>query len=251
MEPTLDPVDYKSEEQPVTTAPHDTVQPETELTTEELEDMLVRDFYLSFRFSQGNIGNQGDILAAVIDYYSRKRNVPATSIRDVIASEEFKLKIERIIPPNRHRITRKDTKVDSLKKAYLSFKKEVDDTVIRTYQLDDHSYTSLVESHMVISDLDYQDKPRPRPQNDKSDQHGSLYREFVILGRPTGSECYDNIFTTMRARTLRLLREHKEHSHSHDDYRHNQLSGILMLTSAWERNHPGEKFVPDELLETS
>ncbi|MDQ5943696.1 MAG: hypothetical protein QG675_464 [Patescibacteria group bacterium] len=207
----------------------DSVQAEeTEPSEKSLEDILVTDFHLSFRFSQGSPDVQNNIFELLLGYYTDVLGIDYEKIIDSLKSEEVTSRIMELVPPKKH-LEIPDNSVEiALKDEYIIF---LDMAQKKSPNLYTSNKVNRLIGDMMQRDLEYQQKSeRPRPDGYRADRHASMFRDFVILAKPTASESFNAIFKRMREMLDALPPLMSE-----------------QLKQAWEANHPGEKFVPYHL----
>lgn len=230
MEPTLDSSDQRPEEDlPATITPHDTTKQETELSTEELEDMLVRDFYLSFKFSQGWGYAQDNIFELLMGHYTEVLGYDYNQIINALESDKVTKKITKLTPPKAHAELSTFGIEKALKKEYLKLLDLAKRKPTNIYT-SDRMRKFIID--MLDRDIEYQVAfTRPRPDGHQKDKHSSVFRDYILFSKPTSSENFNAIFNSIREDHL---------------YRLPTLT-VRRLAHAWEVNHPGEIFLPANL----
>lgn len=190
-------------------------------------------FFNTFRFGQGNRIGGADLAGDLFlwlkanDYFPPDiPKKPPKYIKDIVTPKQH-VKIIRL------------QSWDQIRQEWKSFYKKSESTITPAEIPDEH-----IAQRLLSKDIGYQDPqhPRPRPPlpegkvarpDSAQDQHASFVRRFAIMGAGTGSEPYDDLFRRVRTQ----LMDAPATSHV----------GKMreMLSSRWEKNHPGEKFFPE------
>ena len=214
--------------------------------TQSVEDELVRDFYLSFKFSQGSSGYQQSIFDALGTYY--QNCLPADTKNDLLAFAENGLaqRAGSLKLPSSHKLVgfemnpsdpqggllAKETFVQMADKLSRKIRFAIDQdeaTEPQTSWSILPSTLSEISGGMIVKDCHFFYKPRRIEAN----THRSFFREYILLQEPTHSAAFDTIFSQARESFI---------ANGLDDYK-NDLERLKMC---WEASHPGEKFYPDE-----
>lgn len=200
--------------------------------------LLAKYFRLSFQFSQGS-----DLVqSAIFDWLQQKGHITKSDLQVYTIDEAQKQRV-----PKHHEVFRDDVQMETTSYAYTAMVKSTDAT--RATIKSDESPLAFIAKNMIHTDLRYQVSENPRPGRDetqpsepdgKNDPHASIFRKYVLLGTPTGTDAYDDLMKEINDEIAEDLEE------SLKDYptiiiRQTQLAN---LRKNWESNHPGESFVP-------
>jgi hypothetical protein len=197
----------------------------SEVKRQPITDRLLLDFYLSFRFSQGDPAVQERYFKALISEYRRENSEPTTE--DL---ESVKAKLASLKPPREHAAVYPSRLGD-----FNNQWKEMQDAFTETSsnRLEDDELLRLGRE-MAASDIQYQQ--RKRPNRDRSaDPHESFFRTYVLRGTSTRSVTYDSIMEQMRS--------------VYEGGQSVDMEKLEELQVAWEDTHPGQRFYagPDAL----
>jgi hypothetical protein len=200
---------------------------------------LSKDFYLSFKFSQGNSPVQEYIYRALTDYYRSQPDYDPSYIRE--NSIDLQSKLMRFRLPTSHTVKTSDGRdFDPTSPSEASAFMAQSSRFVKVLNskgdlLDDRDLNiETITRGLIRRDRVYQVAERGYQA---PDPHSSYFRQYVLLGEPTGSAAYDHIF----ARAAELL-EVDRYSSKHNTL---PLSDVVSkLASGWEHNHPGESFLP-------
>lgn len=202
----------------------------------DFEKQLLKDFYLSFKFSQGDQYTQGYILNALVSNYRSQGDYDPAYIREN-SNELFSKLIDFGIPKSHVTLTNTGEKLDltpSLKAAVFinGAKIFVDKLKTGEPSMPQDLNAEAMMRGIIQRDIVYQTAERGYQA---ADPHSSYFRQNVLLQQPTGSEAYNQIF----ARCLELIEV--------DQYRNVFLTvpiaeRITDLAQGWEANHPGVAF---------
>lgn len=204
------------------------------------EDRMLRDlFYFSFKVSQGSLAAQRNIFRwlSAHDY-----------LNDIPVPRAIPSYIKNIQPPRRHDKIPSD--VSDAKNVYndlrkISIGKEVayDDDEDRTVPL-----VARIAENTISRDVDYQYKGRPRRVYDApvkadspQDPRASFLRRYVIQGKPSGTEAYDNLHKEMRVWLIAAIAQNTLSKVAGEDFR--------TLVTSWEKYHPGEQFLSEDVYQ--
>ncbi len=115
-------------------------------------------------------------------------------------------------------------------------------------------YTDLlgdIAKDLILKDDDYQIKKRHArtedhmsEPDDANDPHASFVRKYILLGKKTGSEAFDQLFKEVREEIMPdIVAVHQKVDKL--TIRQSQLSRMIR---GWEDTHPGEIFVHPNIL---
>lgn len=207
------------------------ITPEHPEKSHPVANRLQRDFYLSFMFSQGNLGQQRIIFRYLAAYYriafsdDEKEELAAWKAAPYEGRHVFMppaghepmnpASARHTVQQERSRFTSELYMVTSPAEPYLpQLEREVSDAA--------HA--------MIQRDTAYQHPTHPRP--DPADPHKSYFREYVVRATPTTSAAMDSYIAALRSSV------HANTAGFADE--------LTTLETAWTRQHPGESFYGPE-----
>ena len=200
-----------------------------------LQGDVLRDFHLSFKFSQGKGFLQRKLLQLATDHYKTTAD-PAhyTAFRGTICNLDSHIQ-RRTKLPRDHFFQTEKTIRDEFQKLWATFSHSLD----TEERMPSDTQTAALRSVLldtVYVDLGYNKSARPINDDPSKDPHASFFREYIIRQSPTGSPTYDAIFRKVR-----------EFYDTHEDTLEFSTikDGVAALRRLWEENHPGQKFEPE------
>ncbi|HEY1064118.1 MAG TPA: hypothetical protein VGE30_02345 [Candidatus Saccharimonadales bacterium] len=177
---------------------------------------LRRDFVLSFKHSQGSETLQHDLYVVLQRYYRQRHLVPPAEQIDTIAEW---LPPENV--PDHHDVNPDGVAVAlRLEASYLKSHFIKPDT-IRRKSLDTYILNELLQREIKFQTVS--------TRQVGVDPYGSYFRKHVVLGLPTGSPAYDNMYASLASR---------------QPYHEEQQQKLDQLAAYWSDNHAGEPFYP-------
>jgi hypothetical protein len=203
-----------------------------------LEKTLLCDFRQSFRFS-GSEYNQHVIFPLLGFVYARTDEATQQGIEEALdsiaAKESWR---QAALPPAQHRPVDEEHFLRESANEWNKFQEIVRPSYIRLLEKEDEEFVGLEVSweeemlralgdNIVDSDIKILESPEGRPRSNADRRYTSYFREHVILGKPTGSPVFDDIF-------VRLSESVSVHL----------LSGTRLLINRWRLRHPGQTFFP-------
>ncbi len=217
------------------------VELDRESTIESVSNDLLRDFYQSFRLSQGNM----DIQNRLTDLLAIKYGQTVNPSDLVAALENAKAMVERLSVPRQHVAQDRLGKViaDSagveFKRAFQYWESKFEEI---EYLIERHAdncerdfWIGRLLSKIAEIDQRYQAQERPNRHGD-SDVHMSILREYIIRDALKGSAYLIELRNELRDGLFNLAASDKKG----DRYREN----VLTLAAAWQDNHADESFWP-------
>lgn len=215
----------------------------TELTKQQKS---VRDlFKLSFYFSQGDPGLQGDILEFLVG---------KGCFDDIEVLPRPPDYIMEIVAPKKHDATYGDkhdpsrimTLEEEWKKIYFA-KQD------KSFDFAEELIDSILFG-MIERDLEFQRRERPNRQGSEqvrpdssNDPHASFVRKHIIYARSTGNDAFDELHRNL---AVKLMQCRNASSTDPKDILNTQKE-LLVLKTEYEKNHPGYKLFPVEKTEYS
>ena len=186
-------------------------------------------FFQSFRFSQGSLTLQSDLLKwLVVKGYFDNYNIPATT-------PEF---IKEIAIPKKHKHI-EDDRVAELGKMWSQLR--FTNTSYTKQSFSEEELLSTILPAMIERDRVYQDHERPNRQTSEeiipdsnNDPHASFVRKYVINVHPTGSDAFDE----MHRKLTPMLTKYRNSPPT------DRPKDLSVLAKSWEINHPGHTFFP-------
>ncbi len=214
---------------------------ETQPTPESVAKDMLRDFYQSFRLSQGKPSIQGEILKLLS--YSYSQNIPSEIINDALeitAENVAKLKL-----PSSHKhvdesfIEKEFSDQFNNWRAYLEEAPNSDLGNDLKDKANKDFYVMKLVGRIAYADSNYQYESRPRPDRaSDSDPHSSLIKDYIIGDQLKGS-----------VHLLKLrdeFREALEFLKNTDDEDNQYIRIVAELASDWQNYHVGESFWDDK-----
>lgn len=208
---------------------------EQQKDTSQLTGMLLRDLYLSFRYSQGEEATQRIFFRHLNYFYRTSMDSGSIALLDtIVAKKTIVNRAEKLSIPGRHKPRTNDDASRTFKVNAQRFRKRLleQPVALDTYDLD------IVAMGIAYSDFTFQwaISPRQNPNGDDGhDPHYSYFRDYVLGLRPTGSEGFDSLFADIHSR---LINEPPAFVRT--------LGQIAQLVPKWEETHEGEFFYPTD-----
>jgi hypothetical protein len=200
---------------------------------------LLRDFYLSFHFSQGNQVHQELIVQTLdMDYRSSMPEPNKQHLPKLLP--QLKAGALRLMPPKAHRPVKDSERAIILGIEWTKFGLMLGSLASKAPEGEDAWRGKLgnLAWNMVARDYAF---CHPRQINSEpgrpnrtagQDPYESHFREYVLRGKQTGSESFDRIFSHIH--TLYM-----------DETRPIELPVFFSgLQKIWELHHPSETFIP-------
>ena len=180
---------------------------------------LVKDFYLSFRYSQAYTPLQMKLYGELSSFYcTLECDVGALSRQDTTWQ-----KVQRLALPRGHHVVEDFNKRREITNQFIAFSEIV------SLRRPGPVLREVLLSSLIDKDISYQKRPRlSMPHN----PHASFFRQHVLLGNSTGSVAFNSLFSDLRSEVF--------------DTQGNVLAetfDISWLAELWESNHPGQQFI--------
>ncbi len=212
--------------------------PEIDPTIPDISKKLAKDFYLSFKFSQGTIDLQKDLFNRMSAYYHTTLNpeVLYQIVNDLPTF--FVTTIEKYRLPHRHRTIVHSSVLNKSELMQLEMRRqsEIFISIIKSKRSQTTDLDRTLLASMVNRDLDFCTSVKQRKVD--IDPSASYVREYVLKHKPTGSNTFDEIFWSMS----RLFDpENSEVLNSYDQHQLDKLADF------WELNHSLQSFYPEVL----
>lgn len=194
------------------------------------------DFWLSFRFSQGNMAAnqlQHRLLRGVSRLYPHEE---FEAIYAEIMGNEFREVCSTMQIPHKHIKDRPDDQMVDIYK--LHFDKNFKPAMVNQYkepkEIDDITLEGILDD-MIVTDERYQQIERPGKDPKIDDVHESFVKSFILEGRRSSSARYDELFRRVKEYIPRA--------------RGVTQAKLVRLEIQWERNHAGQSFLPPDAEE--
>lgn len=105
----------------------------------------------------------------------------------------------------------------------------------------------IIERDRRFQDIDRQVKNDQERDDGPHDAHASFFRRHVVLGRPTGSPIFDQMYEEVG----KLIDQYKSTKYSFFHLKHRarqtELMNVLgILQARWELHHSGQEFFPSD-----
>lgn len=189
------------------------------------------DFWLSFRFSQGNMVArllQHRLLAGISRIYPEPE---FQAIYPQIMSDKFREECSTMQIPGKHIKDRPDDKMAEAYKHHFdkNFKPNMENQYNDPNPLDDTLLEKILDD-LIVTDEHYQQQARPGKDPEKDDVHESFVRQFILEGHRSSSDRYDELF--------RKVREYIPRAKSVTQAK------LVRLEIQWLINHPEQSFLP-------
>lgn len=217
-----------------------------------LENKLIHNFYLSYKFSQGRPDTQRGLMVAVSRMYPQEE-VRREFLSTQSVNDRLRTRINNLRLPRDHT----DIASSGVSEEFSeTWKKQLrilaavqigdfqdgsnysDPEILKTLQLTSGHLLADVVKRMAESDGRYFRKGRPGRKDGKADE--SFVKTYIVDQTPTTSPELDQLFRQARGLVLRAL--------SPDDRLKDVPEGkslkdrIQELQRDWEAIHPGEQF---------
>jgi hypothetical protein len=198
-----------------------------EISSKNLETRILKNFYLSFKFSQGNAELQQDLLIAINTRYNH-----GEFIKTFISLENLK---DRLTPKiSKLRLPKDHLPVGSVQEEFKNQWRNQLKLLNKVFEPEERHKPSdeglLID--LVAEDASYMETGRPN-----SGKKESLVKTYIINQQTTGSEDFDNLFKKLREVAM-------ESDIAESAYEISLLgSGLSVLKYHWEQAHPGQKFI--------
>lgn len=209
---------------------------ETLPTGEEKAALLkrvTRDYYLSFRFSQGYYPAQVlmfSMLANMYDFQINPEDLEWLKQHVEMLKQEL---LKQKMPKTHFPI---DQDKERVRNTFENTATVFVDVLVNDEKRkpDAAQHVPRLTRELIDSDLKYQGPPRGHLP---SDPHSSYLREYVMRGQPTNSEAYDEIFSECRD-YLNDLRSREPKTDDESIAKAN----LGFLAESWALSHPGQEF---------
>lgn len=196
-----------------------------------MHDAAVTDFKLSFFFAQGLRSTQGRLLSGLHTPYLRTYGV-----EQLLEFDKQESNARPFVPklPSDHRMLLTTLPENETGASFPRPKQEFMDrwNDFRSYALrgepGQRFSPTIIRSTMIRLDIDFIERQRKTITDFQPDPHASFFRQFVVLGKTTGSPAFDEMMTTVR-----------DIQPSIDDSPNPVLEE---LAEKWAHHHPGEDF---------
>jgi hypothetical protein len=200
---------------------------EKQAEVDNLSGDLLREYYQSFRLSQGATAVQEALFKLLS--YQHSLNQHEGIMKDAL--EQAGENVQKLSPPTRHTGTSPST----LNDPETGFSAMWDKYKVALNNPDPkHAHpTEVILDDFMERELYYQQKPRPnRAEGD--DPYESIVREYIFGDKLTGSYELKDVVLELRAAFFNPKNEGEEGS--------NLSQQLQVLATAWERHHPGQEF---------
>lgn len=202
----------------------------------QLKDALYKDFWLSFKFSQGDSKFQQDIYAYLAAYYGQTLTPLGRSALSELLPEFDKqtpVSFTGVSMPMGHkRLTNIE---DGMERA--TFYAGLSSFTLKlghiSLALEEDNYPGIFVRKTIGKDARYQADLR----TSGGDRHASFLRRYVLLGDDAGSPAF-NYLCALAKEALPVELE--------ANYLGIQATFNSLVTD-WEANHPGQQFMPAEV----
>lgn len=184
---------------------------------------VVKDFYQSFRFSQGEPSNQRLMLQGIAEKYSPGLRAGLKDYSQALYARLVSLEI-----PESH--SSFDTDGPN---AFEVETETLMHTLVGEQQYPELERNSHIAEGMIATDTVYQ-RPDVGRVHRASDIHLSYFREYVLLAKPTGSRAFDGLFADINQQFL---------DGKCDPFVYERFD---RLAADWEKAHPDEAFLSSE-----
>lgn len=206
---------------------------------------IIQDFYNSFRFSQGDANLQESIYKALGDFYSsqllQEERETVASILPALGQRALRLALPKAHLDKDKTVTNEQRKnaadrgispvAEAFRREWRSFStwhlEMIDSSEASDFQLNPETVQKIAVG-IANRDRIHQTKSRPGRAED-ADPHLSYFRDYIVFGKPTGSEAFDTIF----AQAHGMITSPEENRVQY---------AALELAYKWEAAHPGQSF---------
>jgi hypothetical protein len=225
-----------------------------ETSSKNIETRILKNFYLSFKFSQGRTDIQEALLKAVSIRYNREELSASFGKKLEFHHEKLYSKVENLSLPKVHansiegkQIMNDDVK-DEFGKQWGYQVNMLNDILeigeqngndLYTEELLKPSYHDLL-IRMIDRDIIYMNKTRPKREFGKSDPHESYVKTYIIDQKPTGSDEFNELFQEIRSLAINTNALNKNHSFEKRNPLERPCQNLII---EWEKTHPGQKFI--------
>ena len=204
----------------------------------ELAASLIHDFYLSFKFSQGDGLSQDWLISYLAYYYRSVADCDQTILDSILSNQQVAGRVAKLRPPARHSTERLSNREDEFRSVYDELRRVLSTTEQPVPTVSDLRHIALEilnrDKKYVISDMG-----RPNPHEHTGvDLHESFFREYIIMAKPTGSEAFDHMYLAIRSSLIGPVDDAGTLGITDDTIRERAMA----LAPQWELRHPGETF---------
>jgi len=196
---------------------------------------LRRDFFLSFKFSQGESGFQGELLRSLVAYYQEQPMLTCEELNQIDCYPE-----SLVLPRFHYRRNSGSTSPANVlgqENIHWALLLKAYGKAQRGNKCYGRSYPARKRgllTSMIHRDTVYQASARPTLP---IDPHRSFFREYVLLDKETGSRAFDWLHDSLR-----------DHVTAAEEPLIN-YTRIHHLVSRWELAHPDQQFWPEAFKE--
>ncbi|MEK6953042.1 MAG: hypothetical protein AABX29_08565 [Nanoarchaeota archaeon] len=196
----------------------------------KIHQQIYKDFYLSFKHSQGDEALQKNLFIFLSNYYltsySPEQIGTLEEIKDSLIKKADSLKV----PASHTRIVALQVRATASKMLnwYL---RSLEDRYLKVEM--PKKLVSNIANSIIDRDLMYIDpvNERNRPnRKEGQDRKESFFRTYVIEAKPTNSTAFDSMYESIR-----------------ESFKVGEIpvkGDLRKLQKAWEKTHAGQSFVP-------
>jgi hypothetical protein len=192
---------------------------------------LVKDFFLSFQFSQGSKLTQNTLFILLNRYY--QENVDQTVLDQTIGDPNQLLsKFRTLNLPKSHSQKLGVSLEDKASAMSIEFEEEgVKFINILCSTKPDLTLVTAADvcKSTIFNDVGYQNPSFPRSYR-AVDPHGSYFRDYILTDKSTGSDAYDSIF------------HQAFESYANGQLDNDGLTELKKLERMWNNNHEEQNF---------
>lgn len=236
-----------------------------------IDKKILKNFYLSFKFSQGSPDLQCRMLTAIARLYTQSELFNQFSSAQAI-NQELLPKVQNIQTPNWHTkkypggedITSKEKKeemldewfrqIDIFKLLYAQSQHSnkyrrksdvLDGKAQSTFKETPEELILYIVNEMAGRDLRYLKIGRPRNNKPNQDTE-SFTKTYVLEQKPTGSQQFDQLFSQVRTTTLDIFENGRVPEEVDSIVKDMTIDSLRELKAFWEERHGIGSFFPEK-----
>lgn len=211
-------------------------QPDIENRLTPGERDLQKLFYLSFRYSQGDVHLQHDLLSEIkrLGYID-----PSLVIQELPPDYIYSLTI-----PKQHDLVGEDARKASLELEWDGIKKigNKSEKIVEEESLEIHILSKMIQRDRMYQLSQRRGRTGVMAGSDSNgDPHASFLRKYALHGANSGHPAYDEIFKALQTMMIDIKTHHAA-ANTLDILYPGMSDYLSELEKLWEENHSGEKF---------
>lgn len=196
-------------------------------SAEVLGSSLLRDFYASFRFSQGSTNFQNELYKGMRITYEMRLGVAGYDHFQSMITNTVKLDVDKFRVPKAHI---NGEKLNGPNTAFIEEREHFLNVLQAPPVKNPAALFGRIGFYTIGRDISYQTAER---YHSPEDVHKSYFREHILGLEPTGNETFDILFGLVAA-TLNVY-----------EFTGIKREDFTTLVDLWHENHPTQVFLSE------